>query len=276
MFGFLLLHLSPIHSMVLERAMENPPLTAIQIKLPNSSSVWMSPGKVKIEWDTKNIAAEKTIQFYLTKDDMVVQELGIFKNNKFIDNVDLDSGLADGDNYSVIGIELFPDNKHSIAKFATPFFTIKKAPREERVVAKVAEKVIKVAQKNLVEVAKDKPVVREMFDGRNLNYINEIKVQNENIRINLRDHGRVDGDIVSIYLNGEAVVSKYLLTYRNKTFEIKLDPTKPNDLFLYAHNLGTSPPNTVAIEIKDGPLSEKIILNSDLKSCEAILIKVGN
>ena len=181
--------------MVLEREMENPPLTAIQIKLPNSSSVWISPGKVKIEWETKNIAAEKTIQFYLTKDDMVVQELGIFENNKFIDNVVLDSGLADGDNYSVIGIELFPDNKHSIAKFATPFFTIKKAPREERAVAKVAEN-------KVVKVAEDKPMVREMFDGRNLNYINEIKVQNENIRINLRDHGRVDGDIVSIYLNG--------------------------------------------------------------------------
>ena len=154
------------------------------------------------------------------------------------------------------------------------FSPLKKAPREERAVAKVVEKkAVKVAEEKVVE---DKPVVREMFDGRNLNYINEIKVQNENIKINLRDHGRVDGDIVSIYLNGEAVVSKYLLTYRNKTFDIKLDPNKPNDLFLYAHNLGKSPPNTVAIEIKDGRLSEKIILNSDLKSCEAILIKVGN
>lgn len=272
-----MLHISPIHAMLLERPMENTPQTAIQIKLPNSNTVWMSPGKVKIEWDTKNIPNEKTIQFYLTKDDMVVQELGIFTNNKFMDNVVLDRGLADGDNYSVIGIELFPDNKYSIAKFSTPFFTIKKAPREERIVAKVAEnKVVKVAENKIAEVVEDKPVLRENFDGRNLNYINEIKVQNENIKINLRDHGRVDGDIVSIYLNGVAVVSKYLLTYRNKTFDIKLDPNKPNDLFLYAHNLGKSPPNTVAIEIKDGRLSEKIILNSDLKSCEAILIKVAN
>lgn len=273
-FGFLLLYVSPIHSMLLESTKEKTPQTAIQIKLPNSNSVWMSPGKVKIEWNTKNIPNEKTIQFYLTKDDMVVQDLGIFENNKFMDNVVLDRGLAEGNNYSVIGIELFPDNKYSIAKFSTPFFTIKKAPREERVVDKVEEK--KVVEVEEIQVAEDKPVVREMFDGRNLNFINEIKVKNENIKINLRDHGRVDGDIVSIYLNGEAVVSKYLLTYRNKTFDIKLDPNKANDLFLYAHNLGKSPPNTVAIEIKDGRLSEKIILNSDLKRCEAILIKVGN
>jgi len=241
--------------MIKDLTTENPPQTAISIKLPNSNSVWMSPGKVKLEWDTENIADEKTIQFYLIKEDMVVQELGIFKNAKFIDNVDLDRGLPDGDNYRVMGIELFPDNKQSIAKFATPFFTIKKAPRKEKAVVKKEED-------KAIKITEEKPVVRESFDGRNINYINELKVSNSNIKIYLRDHGRVDGDIVSIYLNGEAVVSKYLLTYRNKSFDIKLDPNKPNDLFLYAHNLGKSPPNTVAIEIKDGPLSEKIILNS--------------
>jgi hypothetical protein len=266
--GFLLLCTNTLYALVNESKLQNPPQTTIEISLPNTNSVWMSPGKVKIEWDTKNIPAEKTIQFYLVKEDMVVQELGIFKNNKFVDNVTLDRGLAEGDNYRVMGIELFPDNKYSIAKFATPFFTIKKAPREERVVAKTKENTV-------VEIAADKPVMRESFDGRKINYINEVRVYNQNIKINLRDHGRVDGDIVSIYLNGEAIVSKYRLTYRNKTFDVKLDPNKPNDLFLYAHNLGTSPPNTVAIEIKDGPVSEKIILNSDLKSCEAVLIKVG-
>lgn len=251
-----------------EDADQNLPQTTIQINSPNSNSVWMSPGKVKMEWDTQNIPAEKTIQFYLVKEDMVVQELGIFKNNKYIDNVDLDSGLAEGDNYRVMGIELFPDNKYSIAKFATPFFTIKKAPRGEKPVAKTA-------QNTIVKVSEEKPTVRESFDGRDLNYIDEIRVHSENIKINLRDHGRVDGDIVSIYLNGEAIVSKHLLTYRNKTFDVKLDTTKPNDLFLYAHNLGKSPPNTVAIEIKDGAVSEKIILNSDMQKCEAVMIRVG-
>ncbi len=269
LIGFLLFQINLVNSMVWEDTTEKTPLTAIEITFPNNTSVWMSPGKVKLEWDTKNIPNNKTIQFYLTKDDMVVQELGIFENNKFVDNVSLDRGLAEGDNYRVIGIELFPDNKQSIAKFATPFFTIKKAPRVERPVAKIEEN-------SVVKIVEDQPVVREKFAGRKLNYINEVEVQNVNIKINLRDHGRVDGDIVSIYLNGEAVVSKYLLTYRNKTFDLKLDPDKPNDLFLYAHNLGKSPPNTVAIEIKDGRLSEKIILNSDLKKCEAILIKVAD
>ena len=99
-------------------------------------------------------------------------------------------------------------------------------------------------------------------------------VENEIITISLYDHGRADGDIVSIYLNGEQIVASHILTYKKKSFEVKLNLNKSNDLFLYAHNLGNFPPNTVSLEIKDGSNSENIVLNSDLSSCEAVLISV--
>jgi len=234
--------------------------TSITINNPNRNTVWVSPGKAKLEWSTENIPENKTIQFYLSKDDMVVQELGIFSNTSFMDEIQLDPGM-EGDNYRVFGIELFPDDKFSIAKFATSMFTIKKAPRK--------------IKSPIIEETSSKPEIRENFDGRSINYVKELNVSGENINIKLWDHGRKDGDIVSIYLNGEAIVSKYLLEYSKKVFEVKLDPSKPNDLFLYAHNLGQFPPNTVSIEITDGKVSENIILNSDLKSCEAVLINVN-
>jgi hypothetical protein len=234
--------------------------TALEITYPNSSTVWTAPSTVKLEWITKNIPSNKTIKFYLSKDDMVVQELGIFNNSNFVYEIQLDRGLATGDNYRVFGIELFPEDKFSIAKYATTTFTINKAPRE-----------VKVVEEPVLE---EKPQIRENFDGRTINYVNELNVASENISISLWDHGRKDGDVVSIYLNGEAIVSKYLLEYQKKVYEIKLDPAKANDLFLYAHNLGKFPPNTVSIEINDGEVSENIVLNSDLKSCEAVLINV--
>lgn len=260
LLGVLLFPFTSVHSNEFNRVGDISMRTSIKITSPNSKTIWTIPNSVELAWDTKNIPTNKTIQFYLSKDDMVVQELGIFKNSKFIEGVKLNKTLAAGNNYRVIGIELFPEDKYSIAKFATPFFTINKAPREKDLITKVET---------------DKPIVREMFDGRKINYVNELVVGSNEIQINLWDHGRVDGDIVSIYLNGEAVVSKYHLTYSKKAFDLKLNTNKPNDLFLYAHNLGKSPPNTVSIEITDGKISENIILNSDLKSCEAVLIKVG-
>lgn len=233
--------------------------TAIKIAYPNSTTVWNTTDTVRLKWDTKNIPSNKTIKFYLSKDDMVVQELGIFKNIQYADGILLHPGLQTGNNYRVIGIELFPDDKYSIAKYATSFFTIKKPPREMKPIDAVPNK---------------GPVIRNMFDGRKLNYIKEVSVKGNEISINLWDHGRKDGDVVSIYLNGEAIVYKYSLEYTKKKVTLELDSKKPNDLFLYAHNLGKYPPNTVSIEILDGEDAENIILNSDLKSCEAILINV--
>ncbi len=75
--------------------------TAIEITYPRSSTVWTAPGHVKLEWTTKNIPANKTIKFYLSKDDMVVQELGIFENSQFKYDIPLDRGLPNGNNYRV-------------------------------------------------------------------------------------------------------------------------------------------------------------------------------
>lgn len=236
-----------------------PLKTSIKINYPNSGTTWLAPSQVELKWETKNIPADKTLKFYLSKDDMVVQELGIFENKGVVDKIDLHQGLQAGTNYRVIAIEMFPDDKYSIAKFATPFFTINKKPRPE---------------KKSTEPQLEKPIIRDTFDGRKLNYVNEMSVSSNKISINIWDHSRKDGDIVSIYLNGVAVISKYSLEYYKKKIELTLDPSKPNDLFLYANNLGKYPPNTVSIEILDGTTSENIVLNSDLKSCEAVLINV--
>ncbi|MDP5061596.1 MAG: hypothetical protein NWP64_06720, partial [Maribacter sp.] len=190
-------------------------------------------------------------------------------------------------------IELFPDDKFNIAKKVTPFFSITNAASDERkkkqqlanmntvVTKKKSEsKAEKQATPKQIEVVKaenkaeSKPELRASFDGRNISYTKEFEFESENLIVQIWDHGRQDGDIVSIYLNGVQVVKKYYLTYWKKEFKIKLDPKKSNDLFLYAHNLGNSPPNTVSVEISDGKNSENIVLNSDLQSCEAVLISV--
>ena len=311
----------------------------IQITEPNSRTVWTIPNPVMLRWDTSNIDPDMTIRFFLVKDDMVVQDLGTHKNQQLKDGIVLNKSLPAGNNYKVIGIEQFPVNKYHVAKFATSYFTIEKAPRpvkktpppaqpeivdkppvapeppvvveekeqpkaeeptpaEEVVEAPKTEEVTKIppvveSEKETVLPPAEDPVeeelpqpepeapeteeaiaLRNFFDGRSISYTKELVVDTEDIKVSLWDHGRQDGDVVSIYLNGEPVVAKHTLTYKKKVYEVKLDPNKPNDLFLYAHNLGRFPPNTVSIEINDGTTAENIILNSDLKSCEAVLINV--
>lgn len=250
--------------------------STIKITYPDRSTVWTQPGPVDIKWESSNIDSKNPIRFFLVKDDMVVQDLGTFKNSEYRDGIDLRRGLPPGDNYRVMGIEQQPVNKYHVAKFATAFFTIEKAPRkgESRIASVPVKKAeIKSSQPPTTAVVEAKPA-RSMFAGRTISYVKELEVDSEDIQIILWDHGRQDGDIVSIYLNGEEVIKKHHLTYREVLFEVKLDGSEKNDLFLYAHNLGKFPPNTVSIKIKDNSTTEEIVLNSDLKSCESVLINV--
>ncbi|MGB5434970.1 MAG: hypothetical protein WBM98_03690 [Maribacter sp.] len=257
--------------------------SSINITSPNSHSIWTIPGTAELEWSTQNIGTTKSIRFFLAKDDMVVQELGTFKNTGMAKDIVLAKNISSGDNYQVVGIEMFPDDRFHIAKFSTPYFSVRNKEsdaRKERsrllnsaptpTVPKQVEAPKKVVSPIPVETPK-----RMEFDGRNITYVKELVFTKEKLKIHIWDHGRQDGDIVSIYLNGFTVISKYLLTYNKKPIEIILDPNKKNDLFVYAHNLGKYAPNTVSVEITDGTTSENIILNSDLKSCEAVMISVN-
>ncbi|WP_291968170.1 hypothetical protein [Maribacter sp.] len=280
----------------------------INIVSPNENTVWNIPDKITLQWNTVKIDTSKSIRFFLVRNEMVVQELGSFKNDGFEDGIELAKNIGSGDRYQVVAIELFPDDKYNIAKKVTPFFSIINAASDERkkkqqlanvnTVTKkkkksrsksktkkkikelIAPKETAIVQTNNKPEPKtenktdSKPEVRDSFDGRKISYTKEFEFNSEDVVIKIWDHGRQDGDIVSIYLNGVQVVKKYYLTYWKKEFKIKLDPKKSNDLFLYAHNLGDSPPNTVSVEISDGKKSENIVLNSDLKSCEAVLISV--
>ncbi|PKA97505.1 hypothetical protein B0O79_1171 [Flavobacteriaceae bacterium MAR_2009_75] len=246
--------------------------TKIEVTYPNSSTVWTISEPAKIEWETINIASGKSIRFFLALNDMVVQELGTFKNSFSADDIVLAKNISTGNSYQVVGIELFPDNKYQIAKYATSYFSIRNPEADARKAAYEARNREKPTGVKAPTEKTIEPVTQ--FDGRNISYVEEVVFENEDITIEVWDHGRQDDDIVSIYLNGKTVISKHLLTYRRKQVTCTLEKGKPNDLFLYAHNLGKSPPNTVSIEITDGSTSKKIILNSDLKSCEAVKISV--
>jgi len=265
--------------------------SAITINYPTKGTVWSIPELVKLEWDVAHIAATKSTRFFLVRDEMVVQDLGSYENTGFKEGIALEKNIGSGDRYQVVGIELFPDDKYNIAKYVTPFFSIVNAASDARkkereranqplVVSKKNKKSkkhskAKTTAKAITSKAEEtKTAVRDSFDGRKISYTKELTFNNEDISIKIWDHGRQDGDIVSIFLNGTSIVSKHYLTYLKREFKVKLDATKSNDLFLYAHNLGYAPPNTVSIEITDGTTSENIILNSDLKSCEAVMISV--
>ncbi|MBK8563199.1 MAG: hypothetical protein IPN76_07570 [Saprospiraceae bacterium] len=99
-----------------------------------------------------------------------------------------------------------------------------------------------------------------------------LEVRSKTIRIRVWDNGTVDGDVLSLFLNGEQIVKNYRVTRQKHETIVKLDkPT--NFIILHAINLGSISPNTVAVSVDDGFEEQVVIISSNLDKSGAIMIK---
>jgi len=87
------------------------------------------------------------------------------------------------------------------------------------------------------------------------------------------DDGLVDGDQISLYLNGQLVLENFTLTKAKQTVQLHL-VAGTNYLVMHAVNLGSVPPNTAAMEIDDSSTKRHKIftLTSDTQKSGAIEI----
>ena len=109
------------------------------------------------------------------------------------------------------------------------------------------------------------------FEKRNNTILKTIEVENEIIKIDMYDNGEVDGDSVSLFLNGKLLVARQKLTTQPLTIRIPLkDLEDENELVMYAENLGAIPPNTALMIVTDGKKRYEVRITSDLQKSGTI------
>ena len=127
------------------------------------------------------------------------------------------------------------------------------------------------------ELTLDRPQARpEQVTRRAIGEGRRITVAEPNFYIEVYDHKRIDGDIISLNYNGEWILKQYELGAERHRIPIVFDPElTDNYLLFYAKNLGREPPNTAAIVISDGHRTQEVILNADLSKCDIIYFDWG-
>jgi hypothetical protein len=99
-----------------------------------------------------------------------------------------------------------------------------------------------------------------------------LEVKNKTIRIRVWDNGTVDGDVCTLFLNGEMILKNYRVTRNKHVITVKLE--KPvNYIILHAINLGSITPNTIAVSVDDGTGEQVVIVSSNLGTSGAIMIR---
>ncbi len=99
-----------------------------------------------------------------------------------------------------------------------------------------------------------------------------IQVQRPQLKIGVWDNGVLDGDVMTLYINGKKVMEKYRVTKRKAYINVELNE-KNNFLVLHADDLGEISPNTVALSIYDGSKEQVLVMSANLKESGAVLIK---
>ena len=113
------------------------------------------------------------------------------------------------------------------------------------------------------------------IEKRKTEIIRNVFFTADSLVLSLYDNGTVDGDTVSVVLNGQVIIAKKGLTENAIRTTIYITPAQGDSLqlIMYAENLGSIPPNTGVLVIQDGNNRNEIRFAGDMQKSSAIILK---
>jgi len=109
--------------------------------------------------------------------------------------------------------------------------------------------------------------------GRENKLVKKIITHNKKISIDLYDNGTIDNDTIMVYDNKQLIVANKRLSY--KAIHIDLSFSESNnehEIIIVAQNMGTVPPNTALLVLKDGDLRQEYFITSTNKMNAKLII----
>lgn len=156
----------------------------------------------------------------------------------------------------------------AVAKPAEPF--VAKAPP-----VKVADPV--VITKPAAPVKKPDPVDPSAavdVSKRKIENLQGLYFKSDSLQLTLYDNGEVDGDTVSIVMNGQVIMPKVGLSTNAVRKTIYTQEAGDSiQLIMYAETLGSLPPNTGLLIVYDGTDRYEIRFSGDMNKSSAIVFR---
>ena len=101
-----------------------------------------------------------------------------------------------------------------------------------------------------------------------------VEFKSDSLELKLYDNGEIDGDTVSVLLNGEILLAKQGLKASAIKKTIYIQPGSDEiTLVLYAENLGKYPPNTGLLVVHDGEDVYQVRFSADLQQNAAVVLR---
>jgi hypothetical protein len=153
----------------------------------------------------------------------------------------------------------------------------KPEPVKNDVIVKVAP-VIEKKEPVIPEIKKpevDITVKAASIAGRKSEFSQVVNFKSDSLQISLYDNGEIDGDTVSVFMNGEVLLAHQGLKANaiKKTIYLPTGQTDEFTLVMFAESLGKYPPNTGLLVIRDGNDVYNLRFSSDFQKNAGIVFR---
>jgi hypothetical protein len=100
-------------------------------------------------------------------------------------------------------------------------------------------------QQSKIETNITPPTIEQKFVSREKVFTKEIPLTADSIELRFYDNAEIDGDSISLFLNGNLIFEHIRLTEKAHVVKLAVSElTETNELIMVAENLGAIPPNT--------------------------------
>jgi hypothetical protein len=147
---------------------------------------------------------------------------------------------------------------------------------------KEVEKALPKPEPTKSDIVKSPPVITKppqiaasQLATRQIENIRNVSFKSDSLVISLYDNGEIDGDTVSVVLNGNIIIARQGLSTNaiTKTIYPSQGYGDSLQLIMYAENLGSIPPNTGILILQDGDDRYEIRFAGDLQKNSSIILK---
>lgn len=112
------------------------------------------------------------------------------------------------------------------------------------------------------------------FEKRKIETIESVYYKSDSLEITLYDNGEVDGDTVSVFMNGKMIMNKVGLSTNAVKKTIYTQNTGDSiQIVMFAETLGSLPPNTGLLIVYDGQERYEIRFSGDMQRSSAIVFR---
>ena len=121
----------------------------------------------------------------------------------------------------------------------------------------------------------DKKDAAAFITERKSEFSQVVNFKSDSLELALYDNGEIDGDTVSVLMNGEIILAKQGLKATAIKKTIYITPGKDDEftMVLYAENLGKYPPNTGLLVVHDGDDVYNVRFSADFQTNAGIIFK---